>query len=69
MQISSDMDTNNTTNNTTPQTAPNIAASRVAVPEVTTEQSEIDKKSVAQFLLSFTGRSFEIFSSIILNDS
>jgi len=44
--------------------APRTADSKVAVPEVTTEKSEIDKNSLAQFLLSTIGRFSEIFSFI-----
>ena len=37
--------------------APRIAASKVAVPEVTTESFEIDKKSLDQIISIMIGRS------------
>ena len=53
--------------------APSIAASRVAVPEVTTEYVEIDKKSLAESKLILTGNDFGtrllIVSKILWSDA
>ena len=47
---------------------PITADSKVAVPEVTTEKSEIDKNSLVQFIPTNTGRSEGISFFIISKD-